>query len=128
MFIAGFKSGVPTTYVKYFLERANRTNYINKSFVYVVKLDDKTIKVGATNYLYNRFKNYNDVYKSAKILGTRQFNMSQNEFNEIFKDKLIKFNKDILDKKGYGDAKYETTILKTKQDMINGKYNILNMD
>ena len=128
MFISGFKSGILTNCVNTFIKNNSRASYINKSFVYVVKLDDKTMKIGSTNFLYNRFKNYSDIYPNSKILSIRQFNYSSHEFNEVFKDKLIKYNRDYVCNKGYCDTKYESNILKTKKDLIDGKYHIMDMD
>ena len=113
---------VPYRYVEHFIMNANKKDYQNKSYTYVIKYDNK-IRLGYSNNIYDRFNTHYKIKGCAQILRLQRFYTGRDD-NQNFIERLSKYNENST----IHDAIKETTILKTHDDLISGKYKILDMD
>ena len=125
MLLKGYAYNI-TNCAKTFL-RSNKPNqFDNKSFAYIVRLNDK-IKIGSTNQLYNKINTYNNLYKKVDVLSVTGFPsdpLNQIKYNNIYARRLAKINGNSY----YHDAAAEITILKSVKDLRENKFKILSLD
>ena len=115
---------LPYKYIEPFLMNTRKKDWEGKSFTYIIKYNDR-IKMGYRNQLYDRFKTHYSVYGCAQILRLKEFSTtSGDEQNKHFTEKLAKYNNNSY----IHDQKLETTIVKTFDDLEQGKFKILDMD
>jgi hypothetical protein len=108
-------------YVSFLLNKNNKSCYDGRAFTYIIKYNNN-IRFGASNQLYNRFNQYNNIYGDAEILKISEHkNDMLNSYNKNLVDFMMKFtnNNNVF------DSKNETTITKMYDDIIKGKYSIL---
>ena len=125
MFVRGYALNI-TNSAKKFLKNNKQTDFQNKPFSYVVKLNDK-IKIGSCNNLYNRISTYDTMYKNVELLNVRGFPIhptNEVKYNKIFATRLAKINGNQF----HHDAVNKDTLLKSVKDLTNNKFKILDMD
>lgn len=128
----GFRSLIKHRCLNNFLYTYDKTKLNNKSYVYVLKLGDDTLKIGNTEHLYNRFQNYKNVYGKGEILIIREFdtlNGNKNS-NKIFHDKLVDFSRSYSHNKAsqYHSIENEISISKIFDGLVKNKFKILMKD
>jgi hypothetical protein len=115
------KQHINYKYVSFLLNKNNKSCYDGRAFTYIIKYNNN-IRFGASNQLYNRFNQYNNIYGDAEILKISEHkNDMLNSYNKNLVDFMMKFtnNNNVF------DSKNETTITKMYDDIIKGKYSIL---
>jgi len=125
MFVRGYALKVSNC-AKNFLKNNKQTDFQNKPFSYVVKLNDK-IKIGSCINLYNRISTYDNMYKNVELLNVRGFPIhptNELKYNKIFANRVAKINGNRF----HHDAINEVSILKSVKDLTSGKFKILDMD
>jgi len=125
MLLRGYVANIGNC-AKTFLQKNKPKQYDNKSFAYIVKLNDK-IKIGSTNQLYHKINTYNNMYNDIRVLSVTGFPsdpLNQVKYNNIYARRLAKINGN----KYFHDVRDETTILKSVKDLRENKYKLLNLD
>jgi hypothetical protein len=125
MLLRGYVANIGNC-AKTFLQKNKPKQYDNKSFAYIVRLNDK-IKIGSTNQLYHKINTYNNMYKTVDVLSVTGFPsdpLNQVKYNNIYARRLAKINGN----KYFHDVRDETTILKSVKDLRDNKYKLLNLD
>tara|TARA_R100000951_G_scaffold63902_1_gene53689 strand:- start:1344 stop:1730 length:387 start_codon:yes stop_codon:yes gene_type:complete len=126
MLLRGYVANIGNC-AKSFLQKNKAKQYDNKSFAYIVKLNDDKIKIGSTNQLYHKINTYNNMYKKVDVLSVTGFPSdptNQIKYNNIYARRLVKINNNSY----YHNAADETTILKSVKDLREGKFKILALD
>tara|TARA_Y100000389_G_scaffold169936_1_gene176611 strand:- start:4301 stop:4672 length:372 start_codon:yes stop_codon:yes gene_type:complete len=115
---------LPFKYIETLLMNTKKQDWEGKSFTYLIKYNDR-IKMGYSNQLYDRFKTHYSVYGCAEILRLKEFHTTSMENkNKEFIEKLAKYNNNSY----IHDEKTETTIIKTFDNLEQGKFKILDLD
>jgi len=125
MLLRGYVANIGNC-AKTFIRTNKPKQYDNKSFAYIVKLNDK-IKIGSTNQLYHKINTYNNMYNDIRVLSVTGFPsdpLNQVKYNNIYARRLAKINGN----KYFHDVRDETTILKSVKDLRENKYKLLNLD
>jgi hypothetical protein len=125
MLLRGYVANIGNC-AKTFLQKNKPKQYDNKSFAYIVKLNDK-IKIGSTNQLYHKINTYNNMYNKVDVLSVTGFPsdpLNQIKYNTIYAHRLAKINGNSY----YHDVAAETTILKSVKDLRENKFKILSLD
>lgn len=126
MLLRGYVANIGNC-AKLFLQKNKPKQYDNKSFAYIVKLNNDKIKIGSTNQLYHKINTYNNMYKTVDVLSVTGFPsdpLNQVKYNNIYARRLAKINGN----KYFHDVRDETTILKSVKDLRENKYKLLNLD
>ena len=111
-------------HVSFLLNKNNKSCYDGRAFTYVIKYNNN-IRFGASNQLYNRFNQYNNIYGDAEILALTEHKSSlNNQYNKNFIDFMMRFtnNNNVL------PLKEESSITRMYNDIKTGKYKILYQD
>jgi len=125
MLLRGYVANIGNC-AKTFLQKNKPNQFDNKSFAYIVRLNDK-IKIGSTNQLYHKINTYNSIYNDVRVLSVTGFPrdpLNQIKYNNIYARRLVKINGN----KSYHDVRDETTILKSVKGLRENKYKLLNLD
>ena len=125
MLLRGYVANIGNC-AKTFLQKNKPNQFDNKSFAYIVRLNDK-IKIGSTNQLYHKINTYNSIYNDVRVLSVTGFPsdpLNQVKYNNIYARRLAKIN----GIKYFHDVRDETTILKSVKDLRENKYKLLNLD
>jgi hypothetical protein len=126
MLLRGYVANIGNC-AKTFIRTNKPKQYDNKSFAYIVKLNDDKIKIGSTNQLYHKINTYNNMYKKVDVLSVTGFPsdpLNQVKYNNIYAHRLAKINGNSY----YHDAAAEITILKSVKDLRENKFKILSLD
>lgn len=115
---------LPYTSVTNILINTTKQDWEGKSYTYLIKYNNK-IKMGYSNQLYDRFKTHYSDYGCAEILRLKEFHTTSIEQkNKHFIEKLAKYSNNSY----IHDEKMESTIVKTFDNLLQGKFKILDMD
>jgi len=108
-------------YISFLLNKNNKSYYDNRKFTYVIKYNN-SIRYGASNQLYNRFKSYNNIYGDAEILALTEH---KNDFKNKYNTDMFKFMLKFLNNNNVLPLKEEQTITKMYDNIKTGKFKIL---
>ena len=125
MLLRGYVANIGNC-AKTFLQKNKPNQFDNKSFAYIVRLNDK-IKIGSTNQLYHKINTYNSIYNDVRVLSVTGFPsdpLNQVKYNNIYARRLAKINGN----KHFHDVRDEATILKSVKGLRENKYKLLNLD